>query len=167
MIVRPIQRRKVRIANLSILEIEASQRIRIAVPDFASLGLNPLDHRRKNVFSQNLLAVIKSRIVMNKNDLNMQRLHQSAVNGEILTAEEQKVLQNWYELLDREENSILNNSQLIQNVPELRRNLAQTTKQVAKISREIGTLLKQNDDLRKENQLLKKTLESRLVEKVA
>jgi hypothetical protein len=112
-------------------------------------------------------VVIKSQIVMSKNDLNMQKLHQAAVKGEVLTAEEQKALQNWYEILDREEDSILNNSQPIQNVAELRKNLAQTTKQVSKISREIGTLLKQNEDLRKENQSLKKTLESRLTEKAA
>lgn len=79
---------------------------------------------------------------MSKNDLNMQRLHQSAVKGEVLTAEEQKALQNWYEILDREEDLILNDSKPLQNVPELRKNLAQTSKQVAKISREIGTLLK-------------------------
>ena len=97
----------------------------------------------------------------------MQSLHQSAVKGEVLTAEEQKALQNWYEILDQEEDSILNNSQPIRNVSELRKNLAQTTKQVAKISREIGALLKQNENLRKENQALKKTLESRLMEKVA
>lgn len=103
---------------------------------------------------------------MSKNDLNMHRLHQSAVKGEVLTAEEQKALQNWYETLDREEDAILNNSQPIRNVSELRKNLAQTTKQVTKISREIGTLLKQNENLRKENQALKKTLESRLSEKV-
>lgn len=119
----------------------------------------------EKVFSQ--LVVIKSRIVMSKNDLNMQRLHQSAVKGEILTAEEQKALQNWYEILDREEDAILNNSQKVQNVSELRKNLTQTTKQVAKISREIGSLLKQNEDLRKENQTLKKTLQSRLMDKVA
>jgi hypothetical protein len=104
---------------------------------------------------------------MSKNDLNMQRLHQSAVKGEVLTAEEQKALQNWYEILDQEEDSLLNNSEPIQNVTELRKNLAQTTKQAAKISREIGTLLKQNENLRKENQALKKTLESRLTEKAA
>ena len=121
----------------------------------------------KKVFRQNILIVIKSRIVMSKNELNMQRLHQSAVKGEVLTAEEQKALQNWYEILDREEDSILNTSQPIQNVSQLRKNLTQTTKQVAKISREIGTLLKQNEDLRKENQALKKTLESHLLEKVA
>ncbi len=104
---------------------------------------------------------------MSKNDLNIQKLHQSAVKGEVLTAEEQTDLQNWYEILDREEDSILNDSQPIQNVSQLRKNLAQTTKQVTKISREIGTLLKQNEDLRKENQALKKTLELRLTEKVA
>ena len=104
---------------------------------------------------------------MSKNDLNMQRLHQAAVKGEVLTAEEQNALQNWYEILDQEEDSLLNNFQPVQNVSELRKNLAQTTKQVAKISREIGTLLKQNESLRKENQTLKKTLESRLMEKVA
>lgn len=97
----------------------------------------------------------------------MQKLHQRSVSGQVLTAEERAALQNWYEILDQEEDLILNNSQPIQNTAELRENLARTTKQVAKISREIETLIKQNDKLRKENQSLKHALESRLLEKVA
>ncbi len=97
----------------------------------------------------------------------MQRLHQLAVKGETLTAEEQTALQNWYETLDREEDSILNDSQPIQNSADLREYLADATKQVAGISREIESLVEQNSNLRNENQSLKKTLESRLLEKVA
>jgi hypothetical protein len=97
----------------------------------------------------------------------MQRLHQLAVKGESLTAEETAALQNWYETLDREEDSILNNSQPIQSSEDLRAYLADTTKQVAKISREIENLVEQNTNLRNENQSLRKTLESRLLEKVA
>ena len=40
----------------------------------------------------------------------MQNLHQRAVKGETLTAEEQTKLQNWYQTLDREEDAILNGS---------------------------------------------------------
>jgi len=97
----------------------------------------------------------------------MQRLHQLAVKGETLTAEEQTALQNWYETLDREEDSILNDSQPIQNSADLREYLADATKQVAVISREIESLVAQNSTLRNENQSLRKTLESRLMEKVA
>ena len=101
------------------------------------------------------------------NTEKMQRLHQLAVKGETLTAEEQTALQNWYEILDREEDSILNDSQPIQSSADLRERLAETTKQVAVISREIETLVTQNSNLRNENQSLRKTLESRLMEKVA
>ncbi|MDQ3132767.1 MAG: hypothetical protein M3Q99_18615 [Acidobacteriota bacterium] len=97
----------------------------------------------------------------------MQRLHQFAVKGENLTFEEQTALQNWYTNLDREEDSILNDSQPIQNSADLREYLADATKQVAVISREIESLVTQNSNLRNENKLLKKTLESRLSEKVA
>lgn len=103
---------------------------------------------------------------MNELD-KMQRLHQKAVSGEILTAEDQIALQNWYDKLDAEEDLILNNSQPISNLDELRENLAKANKQVAKISRENNTLSKQNETLRKENQALKNALESRLMEKVA
>ena len=97
----------------------------------------------------------------------MQTLHQRSVRGESLTANEQAALQGWYETLDREEDSILNDSQPIQNSADLRECLADATKQVAVISREIESLVEQNSNLRNENQSLKKTLESRLLEKVA
>ena len=104
---------------------------------------------------------------MNENDSKMQKLHQFAVKGEALTAEEQNALQNWYKTLDREEDEIINNSQPIQSSNELRKNLTNITNQIAKISNEVKTLLTQNEKLRKENQALKKSLESRLLEKVA
>jgi len=103
---------------------------------------------------------------MDTNNSKMQKLHQLAVQGEILTIEEQTKLQNWYETLDHEEDLILNNSQPIQNNSELRKNLTQVTKQVAKVSREIGILVKQNENLRKENQALIQAFELRLLEKV-
>lgn len=102
----------------------------------------------------------------NKNS-DMQKLHQAIISGKTLMAEERKALENWYETLDREENSILNDFQPIRNISELRITISQTTKQIAKISGEIETLLTQNEDLRKENQTLKKALESRLLEKIA
>ena len=64
---------------------------------------------------------------MNELD-KMQRLHQKAVSGEILTAEDQIALQNWYDKLDAEEDLILNNSQPISNLDELRENLAKANK---------------------------------------
>lgn len=96
----------------------------------------------------------------------MQRLHQRAVFGESLTSEEESGLQNWYETLDRAEDSFLNNSQPIQNVEELRRNLDEVTDQTSQVSREVKNLISQNEQLRKENQELKKSLEARLLEKI-
>ena len=40
----------------------------------------------------------------------MRKLHLLAVKGESLTTREKVELQNWYENLDREEDSILNDS---------------------------------------------------------
>lgn len=104
---------------------------------------------------------------MNSNDSKMQRLHQLAVKGETLTAEEQNALQNWYEVLDNEEGLALNNFEPIQSSSELRKNLTNITNQVAQISNDVKKLISQNDKLRKENQALKKSLESQLLEKVA
>ena len=97
----------------------------------------------------------------------MQTLHQRSVMGESLTIAEQTALQNWYEKLDREEDSFLNNFQPIQNAEDLRRNLYNITEQIAEVSREVKTLISQNEQIRKENQDLKKSLEARLLEKVA
>jgi hypothetical protein len=97
----------------------------------------------------------------------MQRLHQLSVKGSPLTAEEQTALQNWYETLDREEDAILNDSQPVRDVEELRQNLAKATDQTAEISLEVKNLVSQNEKLRSENQALKKSLEARLLEKVA
>lgn len=97
----------------------------------------------------------------------MRTLHQRSVMGESLTIAEQTELQNWYEKLDREEDSFLNNSQPIQNVEDLRCNLNKITEQTAEVSREVKTLISQNEQIRKENQELKKSLEARLMEKVA
>lgn len=96
----------------------------------------------------------------------MQILHQRAVKGEVLTAEEQTKLQNWYETLDREEDLILNNSEPTPNIQELRRNLWEITDQTARVSREVKNLVSQNEKLRNENQALKKAIETRLLEKV-
>ena len=96
----------------------------------------------------------------------MQRLHHLAVKGETLTAEENALLQNWYEVLDKEEDLALNNFEPIQSSNELRRNLTIITSQVAQISNDVKKLISQNDKLRKENQSLKKSLESQLLEKV-
>ncbi len=97
----------------------------------------------------------------------LQSLHQRSISGENLTPQEQIELKNWYENLDRDEDSFLNNSQPIQNVEDLRRNLANITNQTAEVSREVKTLILQNEQIRKETQDLKKSLEAHLLEKVA
>ena len=103
---------------------------------------------------------------MNENE-KPQTLHQRSVLGESLTREEQTELQNWYETSDREENSILNNSQPVQNIEELRRNLKKITDQTAEVNREVKNLISKNEQIRRENQELKKSLEARLLEKIA
>ncbi len=97
----------------------------------------------------------------------MQKIHQLAVNGENLKAEEKDALQSWYEELDQEENSNLNFPQPFSNSTDLREHLADTTKQAAKISCEIESLVTQNAKLRNENKSLRKALESSLLEKAA
>lgn len=97
----------------------------------------------------------------------MQALHQRSVSGKKLTGEESIALQNWYDALDREENSLINNSQPFQNVEELRRNLEQITEQTTEVSREVKILISQNEEIRQENRALKKSLKVRLLEKVA
>lgn len=97
----------------------------------------------------------------------MQNLHQLAVKNEILSVQEQSALQNWYDVSDREEELILNDSQPVQNIKDLRQQLIATTKQTVKISREVESLILRNEILRNENQSLRKTLEERLLEKFA
>jgi hypothetical protein len=97
----------------------------------------------------------------------MQMLHRRSVLGENLTTAEKTELQNWYKKLDCDEDSFLNNSQPVQNVEELRRKLTKITEQTTEVSREVKTLISQNEQIRQENQILKKSLEARLLEKVA
>lgn len=81
----------------------------------------------------------------------MQRLHQLAVKGETLTAEEQTALQNWYETSDREEDSMINRSLENKNSQDLREQLASVAKQIVKISGEVKSLSRRNAALRDEN----------------
>lgn len=97
----------------------------------------------------------------------MQKLHQSAIAGASLTSEEQTLLQNWYQELDRDEDLILNDSPPAGDLKDLRRNLTEIADQTARVSLEIKTLVAQNERLRGENQALRKSLEARLVEKAA
>ncbi len=96
----------------------------------------------------------------------MRKLHQLSVTGKILSAEEQTVLQNWYESLDNEEDKFLNKSKA-EDSQILPNYLTNATKQIAQISHEIESLVFHNASLRSENQALRQTLESRLLEKVA
>lgn len=97
----------------------------------------------------------------------MQTLHQRIIEGKDLTAEEQTAVQTWYKNLDDEENLLLNNSRPKQNIEEMRRNLAEITDRTSEVSREVKNLIAQNEQIRRENQILKKSLETRLLEKVA
>ena len=97
----------------------------------------------------------------------MQELHRRAIAGETLTAEESSVLQDWYEVMDAEEDAILNGSHSQRSSADLRENLFKATRQISRISNEIEALTTQNAKLRSENHALRKAVEATLLERVA
>ncbi len=96
----------------------------------------------------------------------MQQLHHRATIGEELSPDEQKNLQNWYDKLDREEESINRNNRQV-DLEAIRKRVAKTVDEIEKKSNENAVLRKQNEQIRKENLRLKEILESRLVEQAA
>lgn len=96
----------------------------------------------------------------------MQQLHHRATIGEELSPDEQKNLQNWYDKLDREEESINRNNRQV-DLEAIRKWVAKTVDEIEKKSNENAVLRKQNEQIRKENLRLKEILESRLVEQAA
>lgn len=95
-----------------------------------------------------------------------QKLHQLAVTGGKLTAEEKKALSNWYETLDKED-SLLNKLNQSKNTQNLQEQISHTSKQITKISSEIESLVIQNAAIKRENQKLRKFVEKRLLERAA
>lgn len=96
----------------------------------------------------------------------MQQLHHRATIGEELSPDEQKNLQNWYDKLDREEESINRNNRQV-DLEAIRKRVAKTVDEIEKKSNENAVLRKQNEQIRRENLRLKEILESRLVEQAA
>ncbi len=93
----------------------------------------------------------------------MQQLHHRATIGEELSSDEQKNLQNWYDKLDREEESINRNNRQV-DLEAIRKRVAKTVDEIEKKSNDNAVLRKQNEQIKKENLRLKEILESRLVE---
>jgi DNA repair exonuclease SbcCD ATPase subunit len=104
---------------------------------------------------------------MSDNNSKSQKLHQLSAQGKPISTEEKLLLQNWYESLDNKEDEMLNSPKTVQSSTDLRKNLANITSQVAKMGNDVKKLITQNDKLRNENKALKKSLESRLLEKAA
>lgn len=96
----------------------------------------------------------------------MQQLHLAKAQGHNLSAEDEMQLKSWYESLDREE-SVINRNNRIIDVAALKQKVERTTKQIENVSGEISVLLAQNEQIRQENQVLRRQLESRLVEQAA
>ncbi len=96
----------------------------------------------------------------------MQRLHQRRACGEILSAEEQKALENWYKILDREEEIQINSRNRSVDIVGLRNELSKTLAQIAAVRREIEATAAQNEVLRRQNQQLEKQIETRLAEQL-
>lgn len=96
----------------------------------------------------------------------LQELHLRAAMGETLTKEEEAILSDWYELLDREE-AVINSQNQTTNIESLRKKFDKATAQISVISDDVAQLLKQNEVLRQENIALRRQLESRLAEQAA
>lgn len=96
----------------------------------------------------------------------MQKLHLLAAQGQQLSAKDKAKLENWYEMLDREESLINRNKREVDTVL-LNEKVEKTTEQITVVSNEIANLLKQNQQIRLENQQLRQKLQSRLVEQTA
>ena len=96
----------------------------------------------------------------------MQKLHILSTQGNSLSDEEKRQLNDWYAKLDDEESIINKNNRQIE-VNSLKSEIEQTNKQIIKVSDEISDLLKQNEQIRLENQKIRQQIESRLAEQIA
>lgn len=93
----------------------------------------------------------------------MQQLHHRASLGETLSAEENTVLQNWYDELDREEAYINRDNREI-DLDTMRENLGKTYEQIAAVSAENVRLFKHSEKLRRENDALRRQIAARFAE---
>lgn len=90
----------------------------------------------------------------------MQQLHHRASLGETLSAEEHKVLQSWYDELDREEAYINRDNREI-DLDTMRENLEKTYEQIAAVSAENVRIFKHSEKLRRENDALRRQIAAR------
>jgi hypothetical protein len=96
----------------------------------------------------------------------MQYLHHRAVQGDVLTTEDETALRYWYAMLDRQEADI-NKQNYVIDVEAVREKVEKTNAQVIVVSTEVVTILKQNDVLRSENAALRYQLEHRFAQQTA
>ena len=87
-----------------------------------------------------------------------QTLHDKTVQGVELTPDEQALLQDWYEYLDREEMKLLKLSSEKPGVSTLQIQVDKTVAQLSVVSRRIQEIAAENDTLRRENALLRQKL---------
>jgi hypothetical protein len=92
----------------------------------------------------------------------MQQLHHRASLGETLTADENGVLQSWYDELDREEELMLNRTSEVENQIDWRKQYNATITEIAQSAANVERIAKQNEALRRENQKLREIVEKRL-----
>ena len=90
----------------------------------------------------------------------MQQLHHRASLGETLSAEEHKVLQSWYDELDREEAYINRDNREI-DLEAMRENLEKTYEQIAAVSADNVRIFKHSEKLRRENDALRRQIAAR------
>ncbi len=77
-------------------------------------------------------------------------LHDRATLGEVLTAEEQKQLENWYALQDFNESSLLQSATAEPDVSELRTQVEVVLSQLTAITQRVQQVTLENESLRRE-----------------
>lgn len=93
-------------------------------------------------------------------DLEPQRLHDRATRGEMLTAEEQRALDDWYAQQDRVEAALLTSSPPASDTG-LQHQIQTTLDQLRMVTERIQSLSRENEAVRRENADLRKRLAQR------
>ncbi len=96
----------------------------------------------------------------------LQELHILSAQGQKLTIEERKMLNDWYQKLDQEESLINRNYKPIK-LSELNKKSDEREKQINILSKNIGSIIKQNEKIRQENHKLRREIEKRLMRQAA
>lgn len=89
------------------------------------------------------------------------KLHDRATRGQTLTAEEQVLLQAWYDEKNREEAAQLNLSATTASVTELEEQVRKAEQQALELIRQNQAIAAQNEAIRANIALLRRKLEER------